>query len=106
MAPDRYDIRITPRASADLTEICAYVEADSPHHAARLADRLITAIDSLDAMPRRFVVHSHRKRPELIVHAMPVRPFIVYYRIEEKAKTVVILAVRHGSRQQPASFLE
>jgi plasmid stabilization system protein ParE len=32
---------------------------------------------------------------------MPVSPFIVYYRVDDKRGAVRILTVRHGARRQP-----
>ncbi len=101
---ERYSIRITPRACDDLAEICSYIEKDSPRQAALVAGRLLSAVDALDILPRRFTVHQHRKDSNKTVHAMPVRPFIVYYRVVETSRTVEVLAVRHGSRQQPRGF--
>ena len=102
--PDRYGIRITPRASRDLLEICTYIEKDSPRNASAVAQKLLHAIDSLDILPRRYKVHEHRKNPELTVHSMPVPPFIVYYRVVDRIRYVEVLTVLRGSRKQPRRF--
>ncbi len=54
--PDRYRVRITPRASNDMVGICSYVQQDSPQNAAWVAQELLLAIDSLDLLPRRYGV--------------------------------------------------
>lgn len=99
--PDRYSVIILPRAADDLASICSYIEQRSPQNAALVAQRLISAVDALDILPRRYKVHEHRKDPAKTVHSMPVPPFLVYYRVDIRQKTVRILTIRHGSRRQP-----
>ena len=104
--PEPYEIRFTTRASDDLTSICSYIERDSAQNAASVARRLIEAIDSLVSLPHRYRIHEHRRDPAKTVHAMPVPPFIVYYRVLDRRLTVEIVAVRHGRRRQPQRFRE
>jgi plasmid stabilization system protein ParE len=101
---DRYHVIILPRAFDDIFAICAYIERDSPQNAASVAQRILDSIDSLDFLPRRYRVHEHRSDPAKTVHAMPMPPFIIYYRIDELPRAVRILAVVHGSRRQPRRF--
>ena len=65
---------------------------------------VLDAIDSLALFPYRFRVHQHRKDPAKTVHAMPVPPFMVYYRIIARDGFVEIVAVLHGRQQQPRRF--
>jgi plasmid stabilization system protein ParE len=37
---------------------------------------------------------------------MPVKPYVVYYRIIEFTALVEILSVRHGARDRPARFFQ
>src|SRR5437868_404079 len=97
--PQRYGVRVLPRASNDIVEICTYIEQDSPRNAALVAQDLLDAIDSLEVFPNRYKVHENRKDPAKTVHAMPVPPFIVYYRVVERNEAVEVLTVRHGSRR-------
>src|SRR5690348_11782837 len=99
--PERYRVRITPRSSKDIVGICEYIERNSPQNAAAVARQLIDAIDSLELLPGRFRVHEHRRDPSKAVHAMPVPPFIVYYRVVDRHRLVEVVAVLHGSRKQP-----
>ncbi|HEY7119200.1 MAG TPA: type II toxin-antitoxin system RelE/ParE family toxin [Tepidisphaeraceae bacterium] len=101
---DRYRIRMMPRASNDIVGICTYIEQRSPQNAAIVAKRLLDAIDSLEILPHRYKIHEHRKDTAKTVHAMPVPPFIVYYRVVTKNRSVEIIAVLHGSRRQPRRF--
>ena len=102
--PDRYRLRIMPRSADDIAGICAYIEESSPQNAAGVAQDLLDAIDSLEILPRRYRIHEHRKDPSKTVHAMPVPPFIIYYRVVERHHVVEVVAVLHGSRRQPRRF--
>jgi len=99
-----YRVNIVPKAFADLEGILDYISKDSPTNAARVIDRLQDAIYSLDQMPRRFKVHSCRKDMSLSVHAMPVPPYIVYYRVDDVHHAVRVLRVYDGRRLQPRRF--
>ena len=102
--PARYRIRAMPRASNDIVGICSYIEKDSPQNAAKVAQILLDAIDSLEIFPHRYTVHEHRKDASKTVYAMPVPPFIVYYRVVERLSLVEVLTVLHGHRKQPRRF--
>ena len=99
--PDRYHVKVMPRASGDIVSICAYIEQDSPQNAALVAQEILDSIDSLSLFPQRYKVHEHRKDPSKTVRSMPVPPFVVYYRIIERLAAVEVLTVRHGSRRRP-----
>jgi plasmid stabilization system protein ParE len=102
--PEHYRVRISPRASANLEEIHRHIEADSPQNAASVIEDLLDAMESLDQLPRRYPIYQGRRRPREMVRRMPVPPFLIYYRVNESALSVDVLAVRHGSRRQPRSF--
>jgi plasmid stabilization system protein ParE len=102
--PDQYHIIISPRATCELTEICGYIQGESPSNAALVATRLVNSIDSLEQLPHRYEVHEHRRDPRKTVHSMAVPPFIVYYRIDEISRAVGVLSIKHGAQQQPKRF--
>jgi plasmid stabilization system protein ParE len=101
MAVPKYRVIILPRAGADIVEICSYIEAQSAQRAVGVAEMIIKAIDSLDALPHRCRIHENRRDPALTVRAMSVQPFVVYYRVDDVRGAVRILTVRHGARRQP-----
>lgn len=101
---DRFRIIILPKASRDIVSICSYIEQHSPQNASSVAQQIVNAIDSLDFLPARYKVHEHRVDPAKTVHALPVPPFIIYYRVDETQQAVRILTIRHGSRRQPKRF--
>lgn len=84
--------------------ICTYIEQGSPQNAAGVAKRLLDAIDSLDLLPRRYKVHEHRRDPAKTVHAMPVPPYIIYYRVVDRNQVVEVVSVLDGRRRQPHRF--
>jgi addiction module RelE/StbE family toxin len=96
-----YRIRITPRALADLEGIFEYINRDSPQNAAKMIRTLLDAIDALDILPRRFDVPRTGSVRGRQIRSMPVRPYLVRYRIDERERIVRILRVRHGARQKP-----
>jgi plasmid stabilization system protein ParE len=65
---------------------------------------LIKSIDELERFPSRFRSSGRSRKRGSPVHSCVVRPFIVYYRIEEKNRAVFILNVRRGARRQPRRF--
>ena len=99
--PDTYRVRISPRALADLEQIFAYVRRHSPQNAASVIEKLIDAIGGLDILPHRFDVPRTGTVRGRQVRSMPVRPYLVRYRIDETTKAVYVIRVRHGARRRP-----
>jgi plasmid stabilization system protein ParE len=99
-----YRVSITDRALSDLTSVSDYIRLHSPQNAAVTIERILDEIDGLDRMPSRFRVAARSRKRGSAVHAMIVRPFIVYYRIDEPARCVFVLEVIHGARRQPRKF--
>jgi plasmid stabilization system protein ParE len=97
-----YRVLLAPDAFRDLDMILDYIRRDSPQNAARTIDRLWSATQSLDRFPHRYRVYRLHRRPELAIRAMPVPPFVIYYRIIEPLHTVRVLTVRHGARRRPS----
>jgi toxin ParE1/3/4 len=99
--PATYRIRITPRALADLERIFDHIRRDSPQNAADMIRAIMDAIDSLGSLPYRFNVPRGGSIKGRQVRSMPVKPYLVRYRIDERRKAVHILRVRHGARRRP-----
>lgn len=101
---DTHRVILTGEALADLQAIAHFIRQHSPQNAETVADTILQAIDSLAAMPERFKLVGKSRKRGSPVHAMVVRPFIVYYRIDEISKAVHVLNVTHGARRQPRRF--
>jgi toxin ParE1/3/4 len=99
--PAQYRVVISARASADLQSIFDYIRTDSPQNAAGMVARLLDAMDSLVLLPRRYPVVTSPRQPKHETRLMPVRPYLVYYRIVEADKVILIAEVRHGARRRP-----
>lgn len=98
---DTYGIRITPRALKDLQGIFDYIAKDSSRNAAKMIRMLLDAIDGLEILPHRFNVPRTGYVRGRQTRSMPVRPFLVRYRIEERNRMVRILRISHGARRRP-----
>lgn len=96
-----YRVRNTPRATADLVGIFEYISRHSPQNAARMVKKLVDAIDGLTILPHRYDVPRTGFVRGKSVRSMPVRPYLVRYRIDESTQTVYVLRVRHGARRRP-----
>ena len=100
----RYKIHITDHALADLTDAFEYIQRDSPQNARAMIARIVDAIDDLDFMPTRFKIAGISRTKQSPVHSRVVRPFAVYYRVDESEKRVFILEVRHGAQRPKSEF--
>jgi len=100
----RYRVNITAEALADLEQISSYISHNSPRNAAAFIERILDSVDALNILPTRHKIVGRSRRTGSRVHSMVVRPYIVYYRVEEGPGAVFILTVRHGRRKQPRHF--
>jgi toxin ParE1/3/4 len=88
------------RAVADLRALRAFIEHDDPGAAARAADRIIDAIETVaPANPRIGRPGPVPGTRELVVSGTP---YVVPYRIRDG--NIVILRVLHGARRWPGQF--
>src|SRR5687767_7695814 len=74
-----YKVIITPEALADLQGIYEWIAADSADQAARMAGRILDAIDSLTDMPHRFAAVRTRRKLPYQLRKVVVRPYKVFY---------------------------
>ena len=97
---DTYRLRITPAAAVDLKLIFDYIHRDSPQNARQIIRRILAAVDSLEILPHRYPIIDDSLRllgEEL--RSMPVRPYMVRYRVDDVSQTVTVVGVRHGARK-------
>jgi addiction module RelE/StbE family toxin len=83
------------RALADVARIARYIASDNPVAAARLADRLLEAGDSLVLFPRRGRPGRLPGTRELIV----LPPYLLVYRVSDD-DVVTILRVWHAAQRR------
>jgi toxin ParE1/3/4 len=92
-------IRISPRASEDLTEIWSYIADDSVPNADAFIDKLYETIELLARLPG-----SGRHREELApgIQSFPFGRYVIFYR--GVASAIEIVRVLHGARDIESIF--
>ena len=95
-------IRYTRKALAQLDEIYSYIEAHNPSAAKRVKARIKQSIARLGRDP-----YSCRatENPGIRLLAIVRYPYLVFYSVDDTAKEVHILRIRHGARD-PSKHLE
>ena len=101
---DEYQLIISPEAMADMEAIRAFIALDSTEHARRMIERILVSIELLKTVPHRYVLETRDKRLRFPVRSLPVRPYVVFFRVVEKDRVVRILTIRHGARRRPRRF--
>jgi toxin ParE1/3/4 len=99
-----YRIILSPEAAADLQSLYDYICKDSPDNAAKMVARILDAIESLEAFPGRTIVEHQSRKIRTPVRSLPVKPYIIYFRILEERKAVIIHSIRHGARRRRRRF--
>lgn len=99
-----YRIRISKDAHSDLDGIFQHISLESLQNAAAMKERILDAVDRLYLMPSRFKVVGMSRKSGAPVHARVVRPYIIYYRVDERQQTVYVFSIRHGARRPPRGF--
>ena len=93
---ETHHVIITSGALSDLEEIASYIRQHSEENAVRVAQSIIDGIDSLASMPRRFKRVGISRKNRSSIHALVVRPFVIYYRVEQTPAVVYVL---HSTRK-------
>src|SRR4051812_30618324 len=101
---DGYRLIISPEASADLQAIQAYIEQRSVQGAASMANRILDAIQKLQILPHRTIFENQSRKIKHPVRSLPVKPYVVYFRVLDDQRVVRILTIRHGARRRPRRF--
>jgi toxin ParE1/3/4 len=84
-----------PSAVRDLEEIRAFIAADKPSAAVRVAERIKSAIGRLSEFP---LMGRQTQQPGIRILTIPGTPYLVYYQVPPDR--VVIVAVFHGARRR------
>ena len=100
----RYDIFIVPKVLLELERIKQRIRMESEQRADLMSERFEKGIDSLKVFPRRNPVQDRRRDPAMTAYYHVVMPYILYYRVDDKAKLVRVLSIMHGARRQPKRF--
>jgi addiction module RelE/StbE family toxin len=84
-----------PRAVRDLEEIRAFIAADKPAAAARVAEQVKTSIRRLSEFP---LMGRQTRGPNIRILPITGTPYVAYYHL--LSDVVEILAVFHGARRR------
>ena len=87
----------SPRAAADLEEICNYIALDSEHYARLFAQRIVTLIEKILDFPKAGRVVPEYQRDDLRERIF--QNYRIVYRIKEEA--IEIVSIVHGARLLP-----
>lgn len=98
---DKYSVKLMDRALRDLDSIYAYIAGSllEPKTALDLVDSIEQAIYTLESMPcrcpkRRVGAYANKGYRQLLV-----KNYTIIYRIDEAAKTVIVVTVRYSRGQ-------
>lgn len=100
--PEKYTVKITQFAQQQLREIADYIRftLQAPVTARKMVDTLAGEIASLEQFPHRVPLTEEEPWHSQGVHKLPVKNFLVYFWIDEKAKKVQVTGIIYGRRDQ------
>ena len=91
-----FRVEITDPAIADLAEIVSYIAQDNSEAAAALGNHL------LDALGLAQTPHKGSPYPKLAnIRKLTVRPYKIFYRVNESKKVIEVLRFWHSARPEP-----
>ena len=104
----QYEVKMTPHAVVQIQETIAYISKVLlvPETARAWIERLEKEISSLNMMPERFPLLDREPWRSIGDRQMAVKNFIVYYFVDEKAKTVWVTSVVYARRDQLSALKE
>lgn len=94
-----FSLEITEAAREDIRKIHLYVAGKlrNPKAASKLADKIISSVESLAVSPKRHRVRRKNSRGQEFRY-MPVDNFVIIYTVNEQSKIVSVLNVIYGKR--------
>ncbi|MGO8764944.1 MAG: type II toxin-antitoxin system RelE/ParE family toxin [Limisphaerales bacterium] len=94
-----FKILWTPEATACLNEIVHFIAQDNPTAAIKMGDKILDRIQSLSDFPELGKIFRGTNRAD--VREIPAKPYRIIYQVLNREKTVKILSIWHGARQEP-----
>ncbi|MCR5083200.1 MAG: type II toxin-antitoxin system RelE/ParE family toxin [Parasporobacterium sp.] len=96
----KYSVKITIQAREHLKAIKQDYKFSSPKAAKEHLQELKEQMRSLTLMPQRIKLTEEEPWRSLGIHQMIIKPYYVYFWIDESNKTVQIIAIINISRNQ------
>ena len=96
----KYQILYTESAKQDLKDIFRYISCDlvEPEIAAKLTQRIMKEIRSLDEMPMRYSLYDEEPWRSRGLRSFQVGNYLVFYIADEKAGNVKVVRIMYGGR--------
>jgi plasmid stabilization system protein ParE len=101
---EQFRVRLTQRALKDLEQIHSEIATDSAQAAASMVEKILDAIDLLEVFPHRTIVEREAALVKYPVRSLPVKPYVIYFRVIDPDRVVVIRHIRHGARRPPGDI--
>ena len=95
-----YRVELTVRAGRDLRHIYRRIHARDSKQAFAWFNGLATMIYSLSENPARGAVPPENEKLRQLFYGNKPHIYRIIYRVEERAKKVTVLHVRHGARDE------
>jgi toxin ParE1/3/4 len=92
-----FRVEIKSPAIADLADIVSYLAEDNPDAARKLGNALLDAALSLSQAPYKGSSYSKLAS----VRKLTLRPYKIFYRVNESNKLVEVLRFWHSARSEP-----
>ena len=86
-------------AIADLHDICFYIARDDPRAAERMGRGILNHVRILASFP--FIGPTYPRGARGPLREIVFRPYRIFYDVSEVTRSVQILHVWHGARQEP-----
>ena len=90
-------LRFTPRAVSDIAAIADYIRERNPAAAERVRAAIIQSLQDLILFPRLGRAQTVEGVRKLATRRYP---YLVYYRLDEAAEEIIILAIQHPARER------
>lgn len=98
MSEASYTVIYAVDALEDLRNIHSYIAVSlkAPGTATKQVNRIRNEVRTLDFMPQRYVIVDWEPWHSMGMHKLPVDNFVVFYLVDDNAKTVKIARIFYG----------
>lgn len=103
-----YTLIVSESARIDSRNIYEYIEKELqvPQTAKKVIRQLLAKIENLKSMPRIYKKYPHEPLKTKEIRYIPVKNYIIFYKIFEETKTVVISRIIYGGREIKNQMIE
>lgn len=96
----KYQIFYTDLARQDLKNIHRYISESlvEPEIAAKLTNKIMKEIRSLDEMPQRYKLYEEEPWHSRGLRTLPVNNYLIFYLANEEKAVVTVIRIIYGGR--------